>query len=115
MDRKERVLVGCTAAVMAALGLAGCAARLETNWLNEELQYFVGKNLSDIEKRIGPPDAKLEVQGSMVYSWSPQPFDCRLQLTTDPDGTIRAFHWEGDPTDVNHGCYHFSAELDLNR
>lgn len=99
----------------AALVLAGCAGRMEATWFNEELTYFVGKNLSDIMKRIGPPDAKLEVQGSIVYTWSPQPFDCKLQLTTDPDGTIRSYHWEGDPGDVSHGCYHFSSELDLHK
>jgi hypothetical protein len=100
--------------LIVLIGLAGCASRLETKWFNDELHYFVGKNLSDIMKRIGPPDAKLDVQGEMVYTWSPRPFDCKLQLTTDPDGTIRAFHWEGDPGDVNHGCYHFSSELDLH-
>lgn len=99
----------------AAVALAGCSAALETRWFNEELTYFVGKNLSDIMKRIGPPDAKLEVQGSIVYTWTPQPFDCKLHLTTDTDGTIRSYAWEGDPGDVNHGCYHFSSELDLHK
>jgi hypothetical protein len=100
--------------LMAAAALAGCAGAMGAKWLNEELQYFVGKNLSVIEKRIGPPDSKLEVLGSTVYTWTPQPFDCKLHLTTDPDGTIRAFHWEGDPNDVAHGCYHFSSALDLH-
>lgn len=107
MDRKTLVIV--------VLLLAGCATGMETKWFNDELTYFVGKNLSDIEKRIGPPDAKLEVQGAIVYSWTPQVFRCKLQLTTDADGTIRSYHWEGDPGDVDHGCYHFSSELDLNR
>lgn len=94
-----------------ALLLTSCATAMETKWFNDELDHFVGKNLSDIEKHIGPPDAKLDVQGSVIYSWVPQVFDCKLQLTTDPDGTIRSYHWEGDP---GHGCYHFSSELDLH-
>lgn len=100
--------------LIVLIALAGCAARMETKWFNDELQHFVGKNLTDITKYIGPPDTKLDVQGSTVYTWTPQPYDCKLHLTTDSDGMILAYSWEGDASDVKHGCYHFSSALDLH-
>jgi hypothetical protein len=87
--------------------LAGCAAH-QVKVFNAELDRYVGKNLTAITKYIGPPDTKLEVLGKTVYAWGTDVTVCKLQLTTEPDGTITTYHWEGNISQ----CSKFTDALD---
>jgi hypothetical protein len=80
--------------IVAAALLTGCAAH-QAKVFNNELRPFIGKPLSAITKYIGYPDGKLEVLGTMVYTWGTDVTVCKLQITTDPDGMIRTYHWDG--------------------
>jgi hypothetical protein len=94
--------------VLLAAGLTGCAAH-QARVFDAELKPFVGKNLTAITKYIGYPDTKLDVLGKIVYAWGTDVKVCKLQITTDPDGTIREYHWEGYVRD----CAKFVDALDL--
>jgi hypothetical protein len=94
--------------VAAALLLAACAVH-QAKVFDDELRPFVGKNLSAITKYIGYPDAKLEVLGKTVYTWGTDVTVCKLQITTDAEGTITTYHWEG----YMEACAKFTDALDL--
>jgi hypothetical protein len=87
---------------------AGCVAH-QVKGFNAELTHFVGKPLPAITKYIGPPDSKLEVLGNTVYAWGTPDSPCKLQLTTDRDGVITTYHWEG----YMPSCAKFTDALDI--
>lgn len=94
--------------VVLVILLTGCVAH-QVKGFNTELDRFVGKPLPAITKYIGYPDAKLEVLGNTVYTWGADIAACKLQITTDPTGTITTYHWEGSMP----ACAKFSDALDI--
>lgn len=92
----------------AALVLTGCAAH-QAKVLDSEMRAFIGKPLTEISRHIGYPDSKIDVLGNSVYTWGTDIAGCKLQVTTDADGTIRTYHLDG----YVRSCAKYVDALDL--
>lgn len=94
--------------------LAICSASCVDRELTNELQPLVGKNISELVRRLGYPTNKQDMLGQHVYNWvvdyqagDMRPM-CTLHVGTDPNDVVLSYSWEGNLV----GCDAIRRRLD---
>jgi len=80
--------------MIGVLVLAGCA----NTSMQDAVGPLVGKNVSLVYARWGPPAVSAEAFGSIINTWRIIDIhngNCSVNLVTSRDGTIKSWNWQG--------------------
>lgn len=106
----------CIWTATIAATLTGCA----TSRLSNDVKPYVGRDIHDLETRLGKPRGRREETAQLIYVWSSDStgmlatgsgaypdtrpigvkFDCSLEVTVDEQNVVQSYTVEGS----NAGC-----------